>query len=121
MENIYNEDKQYYRLPLDDKNKKEEEILIVDPNWVGLGRIKLRSDGTRVFDPIYVPENLVDDILNGNIDPEKYTREQLRRMSLNRQQQQGLIEEYDRQKQNFEEVKNQDKISYNIDGNSKKL
>lgn len=122
MNNIYNEEKDYNGLIDIDAKNQEESMLYFEPDWVPLGRLSVTSDGRKVpTGPLYVPSNLLGDIEKGNIDPEKYTREELRRMSFNRQQDQATIEDYASKKNEYEEVKKQDKNSYDFNGNSKKI
>ena len=113
MDNIHNEEKDFNQITEIDVKNKEEPIIFFEPNWVPLRRMKMTSDGILVpDDSLYVPSNLLDDIEKGNIDSEKYTREELRRMSLNRQQNQATMEKYvgkkyenKEKKSKFEEAK----------------
>ena len=123
MDNIDNQRKDYNQIiEIGVKNNVENSTVYFEPKWVPLRRMKMTADGRLVpDDSLYVPSNLLGDIEKGNIDPEKYTREELKRMSFIRQQDQAMIEQYAKAKQEYNEVENRDTISYDFGGNSKKI
>jgi len=117
MENINNE-KKYQNSQKYDNNIKEENKNVIyfrEPEWIALGRLKMTADGSIVSDEtLHIPENLAEDILNNIIDPEKYTKEQLRMMSIKRQLEQKLQDELVNESSNIEE-KYKDKTFFNDD------
>ncbi len=75
----------------DDKLEKKPDKYDWKPNWVRLempGKtIVEKIDGRAVMDKVpngYVdiPENLIDEVMNGLIDPLNYTRQQLEQLAI---------------------------------------
>lgn len=99
IDNIVNKPSELDKINDDEKLNKEKKKMVDDwkPNWVRLSMLgatihsPIEQNGMLVDSSIKigdgyvdVPENLADDVSRGILDPSKYSREELLKLSIER-------------------------------------